>query len=403
MRPRLLSWLLAGALLSPLGAAETPSSSSLPPALVERMLAAYVFVGGGSGVLIGDDGLILTNHHVIDWMDDWTVRTADGASWPASLVGTDPVGDIALLRIDPEAKRAAGRSFAGVEFAPADALVPGIRVAAVGNPFALGDYDDVPSLSSGVLGTRRIVRGDYTDAVQADAPVNPGNSGGPLFDLQGRLLGINGQIRSLTGFRINSGIGLAVASPQLAAFLPVLQAAGGGYVRHTAAPKGLELGQDADGVVVKTPGTSPFQAGDRLLRIAERPVTSLATAVGLFASLPWHEGVATKVAISRGGAEQTLDVPLGRTAIPGRPYHGLSFADDATGTIIDHVDSDSPGAAQGLEAGFLVTAIDGKPVTTKITLLRALLGKEIGDRVEFVVRTRSGEAKKALVLFRQHP
>jgi S1-C subfamily serine protease len=385
-------------------AAETPpSAGSLPPALVSTMLGAYVFIGGGSGVLIGHDGLVLTNNHVIDWMDDWTVRTADGATWPARLLGTDPVGDIALLQIDPEARKAANRSFAGVEFAPESAFVPGITVAAVGNPFGLGDFDDVPTITAGVLASRRIVRGDYTDAVQTDAPVNPGNSGGPLFDPQGRLLGINGQIRSLTGFRINSGIGLAITSPQLQAFVPLLQEAQGGYARHTAPPKGLELTQEKDGVAVKAPGESPLKVGDRLLRIGGRPAASLGASLGLFAALPWRQGASVEVVALRDGAETALDVPLARTPIPGRPYHGLSFSEDAGRTLIDHVDADSPASAAGIAAGSVVTKLAGKPVTTKITLLRALVGCEVGDRVELEVTDRVGQTKTVTVLFKQHP
>ncbi len=385
--------------------ANAHSAGSLPKELVQRMLGAYVFVGGGSGVLVGTDGLILTNHHVIDWLDDFTVRTADGAAWPAKLLGSDPVGDIALLQIDPAARAAAKRDFAGVELAPASALLPGAEVVAIGNPFALGDYDDVPTLTTGILSSGRIVRGGYTDAVQGDAPVNPGNSGGPLFDHQARLLGINGQIRSLTGFRINSGIGLAVASPQLAAFMPLLLAADGGYVRHTAAPKGLELSPAPEGVMVKAAGTSPLLPGDLLVSVAGRRATSVASALGLFASLPWKEGAAATVAIERGSAHERIEieVALARTPIPGRPYHGLTFAETEAGTIIDHVDADCPAAFAGLTAGSTLTSVAGKAITTKVSLLRALVACEIGDRVEFTVRDRAGQTKTVTLLFKQHP
>ncbi|MBA2482797.1 MAG: trypsin-like peptidase domain-containing protein [Planctomycetes bacterium] len=378
-------------------------ATPVPKALADRLLATYVFVGGGSGVLIGTDGLILTNNHVIDGLRDYTVRTADSTTYQATLLGTDPVGDIALLKIDP-AMRPGGGSFPGAELAPLTALLPGSEVIAIGNPFALGDLDDVPSLSTGVLSCGRIVRGDYSDSVQSDAPVNPGNSGGPLFDRNGLLLGINGQIRSLSGYRINSGIGLAIASTQLAAFLPELVAADGGYVRHTAAPKGLELASDADGVFVKKTGDSPLLVGDRLMTIAGRAVASVPTAMGLFASLPARAGAGTTVLVARSDGQSTeLVVPLSHTPIPGNPYHGLSFVERDGTTIIGHVDQNSPASSAGFTVGSQVLSIEGKPITTKVSLLRALVGREIGDRVEFTTRDRAGTDKTAKVLFKQHP
>src|ERR1043165_9722229 len=204
-------------LVSWLPAADEQIDRGVDRAFAQRVLATYVFVGSGSGVLVSADGLVLTNHHVIDDLEDLTVRLANGASHASTLLGTDPVGDIALLRIT-DLKDGARLPFA--PFAPVDAMRVGAEVVAIGNPFGLGDLDDTPTFTAGVLSAARIVRGDYTDAIQGDAPVNPGNSGGPLFDRAGQLLGINGQIRTVSGFRVNSGIGLAIASTQLAASLP---------------------------------------------------------------------------------------------------------------------------------------------------------------------------------------
>ncbi len=377
-------------------------ASSLPEALTRRMLACYVFVGGGSGVLVSSDGLVMTNNHVIDGEADLTLRTSDGAIWPSSLLGTDPVGDIAVLRIDPQAVAAAKKVFTYAEFAPPQALVPGIPVVAVGNPFALGDFDDVPTITAGVLSTARIVRDTYTDAVQADAPVNPGNSGGPLFDLQGRLLGINGQIRSLTGFRINSGIGLAVSSRQLQAFLPLLEHAGGGYVKHTAAPKDLVLELANGGVSVKTAGSSILQAGDRLLQVAGRPVASVPEAVGELAADPSTPIASMQVVILRKGVQTTLSLALGHTPIPGFPYHGLSFIESEGLVIIDHVDAGSPGEAAGVHAGDVVTLVEGGAVTGKISILRARVGKESGARLGLTGRQKDGTTTAVAVLLKQH-
>jgi len=394
--------LTAGALAGAAEPSMAPQSPTLSTALINRMLACYVFVGGGSGVLVSGDGLVVTNNHVIDNEDDISVRTIDGVTWPTTLLGTDPVGDIALLKIDETARMAAHRTFTYAEFAVDSDLVPGIPVVAIGNPFGLGDFDDIPTLTTGILSSGRIVRGDYTDAVQADAPVNPGNSGGPLFDLQGRLLGINGQIRSLTGFRINSGIALAVDAIQLHAFLPYLQQAKGGYARHTTLPDGLELKQGLSGVVVTSPGTSGLERGDVLSTINGRPASSVAACTGILSSLPFQAGTTCPVAYSRHGATQTLAMALPHLPIPGLPYHGMSFTEDSGLTILDHVDGDSPAARAGLEAGDVVVKINAAPISSKISVLRAMIAVEVGDPLQVTVRTRGGETKTVTLILAQH-
>ncbi len=359
--------------------------------LAQRLLATYVFVGSGSGVVVSPDGLVLTNNHVIDDLDDLTVRFANGKSYSSTLLGTDPVGDIALLRLAD----AANLPFA--EFADASAMRVGIDVIAIGNPFGLGNLDDTPTYTAGVLSAARVVRGDYTDVIQGDAPVNPGNSGGPLFDRQGKLLGINGQIRTVSGFRVNSGIGLAIASTQLSAFLPVLEKAEGGYVHHTAAPKGLKLKVGKDVIEVENPGDSPLSAGDIIVRIANRPAVSVETAIGIFASLPYQPDVTMPVVIRRNGMEQTIQVPTGRESIPGRPYHGIEIDERGGKIIIDHVDRGSPAAKAGVVAGETVVIANGRELKKKIDWLKAVVRLEIGDKLVLELKNKSGESRTATV------
>jgi S1-C subfamily serine protease len=385
-RVRRLPALAAAGLLALIASggaiAEEPRADTR--AFAARLLATYVFVGSGSGVVVSADGLVLTNHHVIDGLDDFTVRFATGMARSSRLLGTDPVGDIALLRISDAS------DLPHADLAPASALRVGSEVVAIGNPFGLGDLDDTPTLTVGVLSTARIVRGGYTDAVQGDAPVNPGNSGGPLFSRDGRLLGINGQIRTISGFRVNSGIGLAIASTQLGAFLPALAAADGGYVHHTAPPKGLELNADAEGVVVANPGDSPLSAGDRLLSIAERPATSVQTALGLFSSLPFVPGATVMVRVMRSDAVQELRIPVPRQTIPGRPYHGLEIDERDGRIVIDHLDDDSPAKDAKLAVGDTVLKANDRPLLKKIDWIKALVRLEIGDRLELEVRAKDG-------------
>jgi serine protease Do len=253
----------------------------------ERFLAPYVFIATGSGVIVSTDGDILTNFHVVAEVCSpltpaLMVRLPGVGEVAAVLVAADPVGDIALVHLTGTHPPLIAAPLA--ERIPP----PGTPVVAVGNPFGLGDLDDRPSVSRGVLGTGRVVRGTYADCLQHDAPVNPGNSGGPLFDHAGQLLGINGAIRSRSGFRINSGIGLAVAAPQLALFLPALRRAGqshGGWLWRSATPIGLTWEQRTDGVTVLS-GVSPLLPGDIIARIAERRCPAVETARGLFNSEP---------------------------------------------------------------------------------------------------------------------
>lgn len=371
--------------------------------VADLLQRSYVFVASGSGVLISSDGLILSNHHVTAESPDHRVRLANGASYQARVIGTDPYGDISLLRIeDPPTE-----GLPHVELGEAKDLVVGRPVLAVGNPFGLGDTDDHPTVTRGRLGSSRIVRGVYTDAIQVDAAVNPGNSGGPSLSLDGRLLGINGQIRTRTGMRINSGVGLAIACTQLRAFLPLLQSTASGYVHHTAIPKGLELEHRAGSVVVKhwKPEDAAQQdllnPGERLVAVDDRPVISLDTAHGLLASLPWTGPEVTipvtVQAIDGATPPRRIQLPAGRTTIPGKPWHGLEVSaknvqhDGANRKrmVIVQVDPGSPAATAGVTAGWIIEEANGRSLGNRLDLLKALVPLEIGDRLELVCQDPS--------------
>lgn len=364
----------------------------------ERFLAPYVFIATGSGVLVSTEGEVLTNHHVIagtcsPLAPELTVRLAAGGEVRARLIATDPVGDLALLRLDERHPPLAPAALA-------TAIPPaGSPVVAVGNPFALGDLDDRPSVSRGVLSTGRVARGAYPDCLQHDAAVNPGNSGGPLFDPEGALLGINGAIRSRSGFRINSGIGLAISAPQLARFLPVLRAAGsaGGWVHRTMVPAGLTLEQRAEGVFA-TKAPAPLAVDDRLVQVDGRPCPSLGTAQTLFTSAPWVPGATVRVRVLRAGAELDLDVPAGRSRIPGRPWNGFSAAEANGALVVERLIDGGPAAVAGLRQGEALLSADGAPLAGRLDLLRATAPKQVGDRLALRVRGSDG-AERAVVLW----
>jgi len=361
----------------------------------ERFLSPYVFIATGSGVIVSDDGDILTNHHVIADVcsplePHLDVRLPGVGEVAAELIAVDPVGDLALIHLTGKHPPLTAAAFS--EHIPP----PGTQVIAVGNPFALGDLDDRPSVSRGVLGTGRVVRGSYPDCLQHDAPVNPGNSGGPLFELDGHLLGINGAIRSRSGFRINSGIGLAVSAPQLALFLPALRAAGhdhGGWLARSTAPTNLTLEQHRDGVTVTT-GPTPFLPGDIVLTVDGRLCPSVDTTLGLFNGRPWAAGQTMPVHVRRGDGELTMTIATGRATIPGKPWHGLVAAEHDGRMVLDQVDALSPAGRAGALAGDVLLSVNGAAISNRLDLLRATAVVGVGDQLDVLIRNPAGNERR---------
>jgi len=128
----------------------------------------------------------------------------------------------------------------------------------------------------------------------------------------------------------------------------------------------------------------------------------VAACEGIFSSLPYQPGVTCAVAFTRHHAAQTISMALPHLPIPGLPYHGMSFTDDSGLTILDHVDGDSPAARAGLEAGDVLLKINDARITSKISVLRALIAVEVGDQLQVTVRTHGGETKAVTLILAQH-
>ncbi len=162
----------------------------------------------GSGFVIDDTGLVVTNNHVIDEADDVEVTFPDGRTYPAEIIGSDAATDLALLRIEAEGP------FPAARWGDSDAARVGDWVVAIGNPFGLGG-----SLTAGVISARgREIGGQYDDYLQTDVAINRGNSGGPMFDMDGRVIGVNTAIFSPTGASVGISFSIPsnVASPIIA-------------------------------------------------------------------------------------------------------------------------------------------------------------------------------------------
>lgn len=184
-------------------------------------------VGGGlgSGVVVDRDGHILTNYHVVEGADELTVEFPDGERYPGEVLGIDPGNDLAVVRVEAPAAQ-----LVPARFADSDRVRVGEPVFAIGNPFSLNF-----TVTSGIVSAlERESRGSFgrpiRDVIQTDAAVNPGNSGGPLFNAAGEVIGINTAVENPTGQRVFVGVGYAVASNTARRFLPDLIA--GDTVRH---------------------------------------------------------------------------------------------------------------------------------------------------------------------------
>jgi S1-C subfamily serine protease len=191
--------------------------------------------GGGSGVIFDPHGFVLTNMHVVGKTEtkEMTVGLPDGELYDATVLGVDPGSDLAVLLLG---KRTPDQVFPHAKLGDSDQLLVGEQVFAMGNPFLLAT-DFQPTTTFGIVsGTHRYQPGgghrmlSYPDCIQVDAPVNPGNSGGPLFNLQGEIVGINGRISVGDRGRVNVGVGFAIAAKQIKNFLPDLMA--GKHAEH---------------------------------------------------------------------------------------------------------------------------------------------------------------------------
>ncbi len=336
---------------------------------IRKLVPAYVFVGGGSGVAISPDGYVLTNHHVAGKSKIWKVRLAGGDVYVADLVGTDPVGDVALLKM----RKADG--VAHVAMGDSDAVRVGQTAIAIGNPFGLGMTDDSPTVTRGVISATNRYQGNYSDAIQTDAPINPGNSGGPLLTLDGKLIGINGRINTRFGTRSNTGIGYAISINQIKRFLPALKAAKGGKVHHGTI-RGLILrrfnpslgGEDkaivrsvAKGSTAEKAGLQP---GDVILSVDNYPIVNYARFAGVLGTYP--SGATVNVQVRRGDAKQDLAVKLDLRPIPGPVEFGWtaerlstkSLKEDG-GIKLKAVKAGGAAEKAGLKAGDVVTELSG--------------------------------------------
>jgi Do/DeqQ family serine protease len=355
----------------------------------------------GSGVLVGSEGVVVTNNHVIQGSGEAeiTVALADGREFPAKLVLKDEQTDLAVLRLDAE-----GVQFPSIEFSDSDSLEVGDLVLAIGDPFGVGQ-----TVTSGIvsaLARTQVGISDYQFFIQTDAAINPGNSGGALVDMDGRLAGINTAIFSKSGG--SHGIGFAIPSNMVR--LVVQSALKGGKVQRPwlgaslqpVTPDNAEsLGLDtpSGALVAKVHAKGPaakagLQAGDIVVSVDDKPVQDPqgfqyrfvtkgiggAAALGVLRKGQRVKTTITLVAPVEDPPRDVRDL-LGRHPLTGCKVANLSPAvaqevgvDDDTreGVVVLEVMGKTPAARLGVKRGDIVVAVNNEKVKSVAQLVTVL-------------------------------
>ncbi|WP_246727788.1 DegQ family serine endoprotease [Chelativorans sp. Marseille-P2723] len=363
----------------------------------------------GSGFVIdGEEGIIITNNHVITGADEIIVNFSDGATRKAELVGVDSKTDLAVLKVDP-----GNRQLTEVAFGDSDAMRIGDWVMAIGNPFGFGG-----SVTIGIVSARnrQIGSGPYDDYIQTDAAINRGNSGGPLFNMDGKVIGINTAIISPTGGSI--GIGFAIPSKLAMSVVSQLREFGEtrrGWLGVRIQPvtdeiaeslglqstrgvlvSGIEEGGPADNGVLQAGDIIVSFNGTAIDDVRQLSRTVAESQVGAEVSLEIlrrGESKAVSITLGRleegesvtvtGGAEETLDDEAGvsEAQLLGMTISTLDdegraqfeLPEDVSGVLITQVDENSAAAAQGVEPGDVIVEIALESVATP---------KDVLDRIQ---------------------
>ncbi len=297
----------------------------LAQALAPAVCAVFRGQGGGSGVVITKDGLVLSNFHVTELENEMRIGLNDARIHEAVVLGVDPSGDLSLLRLKEE------REWTFSPLGDSDALHQGDWVYAMGNPFLLAT-DFSPTITLGVVsGINRYqpgsIRGTllYPDCIQTDASINPGNSGGPLFNFRGEVVGINGRVSLRERGRVNIGVGYAISSNQIRRCLPDMRA--GLIVEHGTLNATVRSIDDPDwpgGVRVTfdkllAPGCghdAGIQIGDALVDFMGERITEVNQFSRLIAVQPKGRRVSLKVARFEDGKWNEIAYRLTLDGIP---------------------------------------------------------------------------------------
>ena len=395
----------------------------------------------GSGFIVSPDGYVVTNNHLIQGangtgtVDSITITTTDRKEYPARIVGRDETSDLALLKIE-------GRNLPYVQWGDSTKSRVGDWIVAIGNPYGLGGTVTagiISALHRGITGV-----GAYDRYIQTDAAINMGNSGGPMFDLNGNVIGINSALISPTGASV--GIGLAIPAELAKPVIDSLmrgQRPQRGYLGVGLQPRDenlaptLGLPKDTGEIVRSVVAGGPaaragLQQGDVILRVNNQQVTPDQTVSYLIANT--QVGSRVPLEIIRGGRRQTIqltvgqrpteqelarlggggattqETPGGSVAVTPQRALGLSLAPvtpelaraanlpaTVRGVIITSVDPNSDASDEGLQRGDLIISVNGNLVTSPAQVVTAVEAARRAGRPSVLLLIKRGSSPEAFV------
>jgi len=386
--------------------------------------------GEGSGVIMRDDGYIVTNNHVVDGADEIKVTLSNNSEYTGKVIGTDPDTDLAVVKIEASGLQAA-------KFGDSDKVEVGEWVLAVGSPFGLQH-----TVTAGIVsakGRANMGLATFEDFIQTDAAINPGNSGGPLVNLEGELVGINTAISTRTGSY--NGIGFAIPSNMVKNVFESIVA--NGNVKRGALGVGIEpLDKDAaeyygfkgtDGVLINqvyegsAAAKAGLKVGDIVTEINGKPTADNQALLNMIAR--FQPGQQVTIKAFRQGAEKAFDVTLGDRSVQfagltrnGRPGNGGGHAPEAEstgslglsveeltpdiaqqlgaesqkGVVINQVEAGSAAADKGLRRGDIIAMVGPTKVTSVEEYTNALKQADLNKGV--VLQVIRGNQARLVVL-----
>ncbi len=335
----------------------------------------YTNTSLGSGVLVADDGTILTNEHVVLKASKIKVTLADGRDFDAKLVGADPDSDLAVLRIKT------GETLPHIALGTSSDLMIGETVIAIGNPFGLSH-----TVTTGVVSALgRSLRSEghtYTDFIQTDASINPGNSGGPLLNIKGALVGINTAIYGKA-----QGIGFAIPVDRVRRVMKDLVSYGEvrrswvgltvqdltpNLARHFGTTKGVIVAE----VDTKSPASGKVERGDVVTRVDGHELQSREEFEDLVAAHGAGDDI--RLTLRRDGKDD--EVTLSAQAFPSEEAYdfawqmiGIGLGEDGDGVLIAKVRDRSPAARIGARRGDRLLGVGGAPVQSRADFRRKMI------------------------------
>jgi serine protease Do len=376
--------------------------------------------GQGSGFFITSDGYAITNNHVVDKAKAVEITTDDGKTYDAKVIGSDPRTDLALIKVD-------GRSdFPYVKFADTTPRI-GDWVVAVGNPFGLGG-----TVTAGIVSARGrdIGSGPYDDFIQIDAPVNRGNSGGPTFDMEGNVIGVNTAIFSPSGGSV--GIAFDIPAETVKAVVAQLKDKGvvsRGWIGVQIQPITSDIAESlglkgTEGAIVAEPQADGPAAkagiitGDVITAVNGRVVKDahdLAKQIGSMTP-----GATVKLTVWRKGEERSFSLTLGElpksrearatnpdsdATVAGLPKLGMTVApaeevagSGSEGVVVTEVDPDGVASEHGLKSGDIILEVGGSKVASVADVRKAMSAAQKNGKRTVLMRVKSDKTTKFVAI-----